>query len=1713
MSVWSRLGDLAKGTWDWTTDVALAGASLIGAKAIWDIGTAPWNDRPEFNGFVNILKQTGIDYAKNVTRPVGGVIGAVEATNRNLIREPLAAVALFAGNRDNIGPIQSWKKAWEARNEISFGQAFTRELSQAFSLVPDNLKPQFAQSDFDIYDKKQRDEAFNKSIYGKAVSGTFDTVLQFAGDVSIVGGKAFAAYKAADSAEVAIKGIREARSGVARDQMSDVAKRYDKLAEDFANNDTIWAANHAWTKNSNNRSAVSYFLGVTKTKEEALNTMLAVLGDTSGAHELDLLLRPDLAEPLRIANGEISRSDFKKLLFQEEKMKATTTDEMLSFEFRTDEELKAEHDYIVAWAKHDKYADAIMKISTEAPVAEGVGRFGQAVGAQIATARSVPFHAMEVGDAVVKMYQPTVWHKLYYNVSWPQRFRPGGMANLNEGDSIQEVISATERLIDLSRPTATMQKTALAKVPEGTFTRDRAAGFIERYAAATTPEARAKVINDLERTAYVTLANKHGVTAERAEQMYNYHIGMRSGHLKDAKEKGYIWDSQSNDTIKVPLFESQTANILPLADFDKIDTVIKRNASTLRLITGSLHDTIETTSDLWKAGVLMRLGYPIRNAIDSQLRIWATVGAMASLRHLGEGARDLMDNSRVAKNRLVDNYNDVKLPSYNVLKTDLLKNGREIAANQKEVSMLEKSLASDPENPDLMGKLVIARRKLQEQEALYENNSAAMAKLESKKVRANKKHIGQADIEFNSTVDGINGTKYTAHGSFGGPNGGLFRILNSSQQSFSNLLEDTANLYGKNLGSKGMGAVRPEDANYYQAWADAINNVFGNSKVARALMSGKSRDVVIKEVEEDAAFRARLTISRDESGDYVDTVKKFMDEYLPDGYGIREQILGPYATLESKFPGLIHYQDGGSGGLPGSRSTVGFVKVEALKDMPGNVTGDISMYRKSIRSGKGFAARESKGKPYQDPIMVIYDDETGLAFIGEGNHRLQAAIAEGLDAVPVRVVRGHKWEMEDTSTKGRQPKQIKNGKELKFVETGSGAGRPVPEGYIPPEMHPSYVFDKEFIVSPNAMEASKVNEEFLRNAIKDPDKLPVVHGHLLEANIDLRPKAIISRFNNFMFKYLGSLPEDNWARHPLFVDLYQKSMEKRIATAEYLHGGKFTSDEWANIQYQLESAARADAMKGVKGTLYNLERRSNAAHYLRFISPFFSAQENAVKTWLKIATDKPVMLSRANIIWNAPNRAGMITDQDGNIVDGKNPLDANDTMWFEVPKALKKLPILGQGLSSLDTFGVSKKSLDVMFAGNPFGVSVGPMVAIPVANVLKMKPEWSKAVSFAFPFGPDASIINQFVPTYMRYGLTGMKGLNSDDYAKTYQLIWLTEQHKARDNGTPYLSDKEIKRKTDAFYSMRTVASLVLPFAPQFNTPYRLYMDKWRSYSTLYGLDADTKFLQDYPDFFDFATSLSKNPTGSQATMDAVQNSKRYSGLISQIATDNPSLVGLITNGTNAAKFDPTAYWWQQETSIGPGTPEKFRGKSNPQESQQLNQQRKGWAQYRIAMSIIDRHLQERGLTSLTQKGAEDLLAAKQTVISALASETDPSTNQSTGQVSAWYQDYKDVDGTKTARTIDGLKKIISNPTFMADNASDPTWKSVAMYLKVREQIAITLNGRQSGNIDAASNADVRAILDYYVQELKSGDIQFSTIYDRYLSQDKIYDKYLGSGA
>jgi hypothetical protein len=206
VSVWNRIGDVAstaaKNAFKFGQEVVGSGTGV--ARFAWDVGTAPWNDQAQYNGFIQPFKTAAAKEGGNIVKPyssaggaimkVPGVAPALERinyVNREYIREPLTTYNLVLGDitsgRESITAIfdpNVYRKAYKGAQDISFGQA-------AVSVYRNVYDPKF-----NVYDPKQREAAFKKSAWGKAVSGGFDLSIQLVGDVTLAAGKAVKVLKA-----------------------------------------------------------------------------------------------------------------------------------------------------------------------------------------------------------------------------------------------------------------------------------------------------------------------------------------------------------------------------------------------------------------------------------------------------------------------------------------------------------------------------------------------------------------------------------------------------------------------------------------------------------------------------------------------------------------------------------------------------------------------------------------------------------------------------------------------------------------------------------------------------------------------------------------------------------------------------------------------------------------------------------------------------------------------------------------------------------------------------------------------------------------------------------------------------------------------------------------------------------------------------------------------------------------------------------------------------------------------------------------------------------------------------------------------------------------------------------------------------------------------------------------------------------------------------
>lgn len=1548
MSLWNRIGDVAGTVAKNAVKFGgeLAGAAGSSARFAWDVGTAPWNDADEYNGFIQPFKTAAEKEGKDIIKPLASAAGAVAKVpgvqpalerinyiNQEYIREPATTVALAIGeiNKKTVsgeGPVIAelgyfdpnlWRKAYKGAQEISFGQAVVGNLRSVYD------------PKFNIYDPAQRDAAFKKSAWGKLASGGADLGIQFFGDVSLGVGKVLKVAKASELGVGKLTNanvVAKAAEDITKAQYG-VNNRFTKVIDDFTENDSLYALNHPMVKSSSNPGLLAHLLGDSVDRDETALILRSALADPAAMDELRLQ-RAYITDALETARGDLSAVDEFKLFA------APDDSGMLPFLNDNPAVIKSAQDNYTSLALTDKYFAKLMQLG------EGGGTLTRTTGKGlqqaedfVAQSRAIKFYDKTTGAAKVDVYQPTPFHRLYQKVSWLAGERPAGLVDFNDADSYREVVATLDRL----GPSNAIAGTPGKFKRVGVLTQEQSNGLLNSYIAASTPEQRFIAIQNLEETALRAIAAKHGISDEAANQIYNNYKGARTSALKSIQDRGFMVDTDGS-IIKVPQLESQSADYLPLMDFDLMDRLLKRNVSTINAFVGRRKDELfnyaDILQDAFKAGALLRLGYTQRNAIDSQLRIAASVGAMASLRHLGPGIKNIVNNTKRVPSRLIDKYRPIDegltLVGVQRASTSVV---RELEELKSKIGAAETKLSLKPDDVDLMGEVNTLKLLQEEKLAVYNHYADALNK--SKKAQP-KDRIGTGSYEVTTS----DGQTYILDDAFGGPLGDMFRKIASSANSFERMVDSNTDMYARSLASKGIGAVRPTDPGYFEQWSQTLRQQFGNSVVVKKIVAGETIDDIakwLKSSPEGRDLRSRLSIPSDESVEYVTRISNFFDSYLPISSNLRSKL-------------------------------------------------------------------------------------------------------------------------------------------------------------------------------------NDITAEDLRATFKDPTDLPVIHGHLLEETFFNKSDNIAKKFVNSAFKLLATLPEDTLARNPLYVHFYRQEARRRLDIVAGLKGDRISLED----QQKIMGMAHKSALREMKGVLFNIERKTNLAMAMKYINPFFSAQENSYKTWMKFAVANPAIVNRGYQVWQAPNRAGLVTDQEGNEVP-VGQTSGNDIMWFGLPKGLTKIP----GLNSLTEFGIPKASLDIIFQGgmdalynkgNPNVFSdifpTGPYIAVPVAEITKNQPDARETLSWLFPYGYPKDAVSGFTPAWYQKFQTRQAGQDDPQFARTYQLIWNTEQMRAKRNGRAPVAPEKVLKMTKAYWNMRIAANLIMPFAPRFDSPYKFYLDKSREYKRIYGLDADAKFLDDFPEFFSFSSSLSKNPTGVQSSVAATKNIEKYSELIGEVVNIDPKLVGLIVNDPSGYEFSQSAYEYLYKKRVSADAPDRFLSSQSPAEAQKKTDAEKGWIQYNRFMDILDGELKMRELTSIQQSGAEDLAIVKKAFINKLAVQTDaegkPIFNKKTGEYerTAWYDDYLDSDGSKTNRVIAGLGKILTDPKFLEDNRKNTTWKSIDRYLKLRQVIAQELLSRDVKSIEAKANADIKIIYDGVVNKLKQDDkLGFAYVYDRFLSQDLVVDKQL----
>lgn len=628
-------------------------------------------------------------------------------------------------------------------------------------------------------------------------------------------------------------------------------------------------------------------------------------------------------------------------------------------------------------------------------------------------------------------------------------------------------------------------------------------------------------------------------------------------------------------------------------------------------------------------------------------------------------------------------------------------------------------------------------------------------------------------------------------------------------------------------------------------------------------------------------------------------------------------------------------------------------------------------------------------------------------------------------------------------------------------------------------------------------------QNYLRERFgSNPENLPDINGLLVTTSKEYRDQErLIDTFNRRVMRFLGSLPEDVFARHPLVRATYDRQIRVNLNNIAAAKGtDKLTAEEINNAI----RGAREDARRTVEQTLFTIVRRTRASssQVMQLMFPFYAAYENTIKRWSGIVAENPQAVTTAARTIAQLVNGQLVVDQDGNRVTDATKLAGGTyaNLVVQVPQGfIDSLPKQWREIANnaFKSVNIPLSSLDVITQGQPGNPGFGPYAVLPTYLILRNRPELEEAFKPFFPAGMPQSATDLFAPAAFRR----LRSMWSQDelYVRTFNQMLRYEAYNfnaGRRTDEPTL--QEITEKTNKFFMLRAFTSLTMPFAvsPEMD----FYQQTFRQFLNQYGPgEAEAKFLEMYPDYFEATVSLSKSPGSLEANMDTVRNLKKHRGLMAEAeASDNPELIGFLANDFDGQyTFSQAAYQWQYRQGAYPGSKNTYRQNRSPEELLRDANIKRGWTQFNSLMGQINTYKIQNGIVSDNDNRMDVINNAKSLWVKMQAEENFD-----------WYSEYISPDRGKYERRALVLKKALADKNWMTQNGNRPVVKAMATYLDMRDQMAQLLKARDaaggSAMLSAKGNADLAYVFEQVRQQLIAESPEFEQFLNRYFINDTV---------
>jgi hypothetical protein len=501
---------------------------------------------------------------------------------------------------------------------------------------------------------------------------------------------------------------------------------------------------------------------------------------------------------------------------------------------------------------------------------------------------------------------------------------------------------------------------------------------------------------------------------------------------------------------------------------------------------------------------------------------------------------------------------------------------------------------------------------------------------------------------------------------------------------------------------------------------------------------------------------------------------------------------------------------------------------------------------------------------------------------------------------------------------------------------------------------------------------------------------------------------------------------------------------------------------------------------------------------------FLGAWEDSMRAWGRLFYDDPSRIGKLTKIWYAPERAGMIVDENG---DRVRPGDSPREKWITIP--IGWVP----GVEVKD-FKIRKDSFNSMFQGEvPWAPGFGPVAQIPVTQVVAhtfpeladpnyeiggvpvgKNPLLRQMFGFGLPKtggdigGTFTSAGGQLIPGWMKRAYQMMAG-DGQQFNDAYAMGLNSALLKARSEGKDVNSkavqewaDAQARKTARSMMFLEFVSNWGLGLSGEGSTKADFYRQRYRE--TLASGKTQKDFLAQFPEAAGLEWSFSQNQTGINATLKVENRSRKFKRDIQK----NPDFGWFYVGSDNiGGEFSAAVYSAQFGREATPGSGETWRTRENSAEIRRQTQAALGWDSYNQISEAINLQLQQRGLHSVSQKGAEDLAAIKREFKADLGAENPE-----------WFKDYNSFDPGKLQTFLDQVARPALSDGRLKNR---PDIKALGDYLALRDE-AMNLANQNGYSLGSQQAAPLRAVLSETGAALAAQNLGFSQTWNRILQRE-----------